>query len=206
MVHTWPVRRLFPSRLAVLAVLLAVTASGAACSSSDGRVLPPPKPGQTTTVPSIADGSASVSGVFSLSSPEFAGGDPMPVVHTCDGAGTSPPLQWASTPPAAELAVVVRDPDAGGFVHWVVTGIDPLVQGLAEGAVPEGAVEATNDAGTLGWTGPCPPAGTTHTYELVLHALPEPLTLEPGTDGRQAAAMVEGASSAQAVLTATYSR
>ena len=66
----------------------------------------------------------------------------------------------------------MRDRNAGGFVHWVVTGIDPFVQGVGEGGLPENAVEGPNGAGTVGWIGPCPPAGSgMHTYEFALLAL-----------------------------------
>lgn len=143
--------------------------------------------------------------VFSLTSAAFPDGGVIPSRFTCAGEDISPPLTWASTPPAAELALVVRDRDAPGSVHYVVTGIDPAVQGFSEGGVPEGAVEATNSAGTTGWFGPCPPAGTTHTFDIdiVLHALPEPLSLEPGLPAAEAAQLLEGASSDQAVLSGT---
>lgn len=183
-----------------------LAAAGLGCSSQDGRSLPAPDPSKTTTsvsTPVVAPPSldSDAAEVFSLASPAFANGGVIPEVHTCTGADISPQLQWSSTPPAAELALVVRDRDAEGFVHWVVTGIDPTVQGLGAGGVPETAVEAANDAGTLGWFGPCPPAGTgTHTYDFVLHALPEPLALEPGRPADEAAALVEGASSATAIL------
>lgn len=178
------------------------------CSEDDGRTLPPPDPRRTTTsvsAPVVAHPSdGSVVEVFSLSSSSFTDGGVIPERHTCRGAGTSPPLAWASTPPAAELALVVRDQDAPGFVHWVVTGIDPIVQGLGEAGLPEGAVEAANSTGTIGWFGPCPPAGSgTHTYVFTLHVLPEPLTLAPGTPGADAARQVEGASAAEAILTGT---
>jgi len=204
-VHTVAVRR----RLAPLLATLGSLAVAAACSSTDGRTLPAPDPHQTTTSVSApvvgqpSDGDGLVE-VFSLSSPAFANGAAIPVEHTCNGAGTSPPLAWASTPPAAELALVVRDRDAGDFVHWVVTGIDPTVQGLGAGGVPETAVEALNSAGTAGWFGPCPPAGSgTHTYVFTLHALPEPLALEAGRPAEQAAQLVEGASAQVAVLIGT---
>jgi Raf kinase inhibitor-like YbhB/YbcL family protein len=179
-----------------------------ACSSSDGRALPPPDRHQTTTsVSAPVVGQPSDGGVvevFSLSSPAFAHGAPIPVDHTCTGRGVSPPLAWASTPPAAELALVVRDADNGGFVHWAVTGIDPLVQGLGEDGVPEGAVEAANGSGTLGWLRPCPPAGgAVHTYVFTLYALPEPLALAPGLPADVVTAQVEGAQAEAAVLTGT---
>jgi phosphatidylethanolamine-binding protein (PEBP) family uncharacterized protein len=185
---------------------VAVLAVGAvACSRSDGRSLPPPDPSRTTTsvsAPVVGQPSGDqVQEVFSLFSSAFVDGGAIPAEHTCSGAGTSPGLSWASTPPAAELALVVRDRSAAGFVHWVVTGIDPLVQGFGPGGVPESAVEAANGTGSVGWSPPCPPPGTgPHTYELVLHALPEPLALVPGTPGEEAAQLVEGASSERAAL------
>ncbi len=198
------------SAMATLAVLTS------ACSSSDGRTLPAPDPHKTTTsvgapvVGQPSDGGDAAAGegaaieVFSMSSSAFTDGAPIPARHTCAGDDLSPPLDWASTPATAELALVVRDRDAEGFVHWVLTGIDPSVQGLGEGGVPETAVEAQNEAGTLGWLGPCPPAGSgTHTYVFTLHALPEPLGLAAGTPAEEAARLVEGASSDQAVLIGT---
>jgi Raf kinase inhibitor-like YbhB/YbcL family protein len=202
--------RLRPTSCAVAAVVAVVAV---ACSSSDGRSLPPPDPHRTTTsvsTPVVAQpsdgGDAGVVEVFALYSTAFADGTPIPEPYACD-SGVSPPLDWVAAPPAAELALVVRDRDAGGFVHWVVTGIDPIVQGLGEGGVPEGAVEAANDGGTVGWFGPCPPPDDgPHTYVFTLHALPEPLALDPGLPGDEAAQLVEGASAARATLTGTYDR
>lgn len=205
MVHTVSVLRRAPAL--ALAALAAVTLA-AACSASDGRALPPPDPRSTTTAvsaPVVGQPSGSDADVFSLGSPAFVDGGPIPEEYTCTGDATSPPLSWASTPPAAELALVVRDLDAGGFVHWVVTGIDPVVQGFGQGGVPESAVEAMNGGGTVGWFPPCPPAGSgSHTYELSLHALPEPLALAPGHPGAEAAQLVEGASAAVARLTGRF--
>jgi Raf kinase inhibitor-like YbhB/YbcL family protein len=200
-----PVRR----RPASLLAALAAAVLGVACSSSDGRELPAPDPSQTTTsvsAPVVAQPSEDddVAAMFVLTSSAFAAGGVIPEVHTCTGADFSPPLAWSGVPAAAELALVVRDRDADGFVHWVVTGIDPTVQGLGAGGVPEGAVEAMNSAGTIGWFGPCPPAGSgTHTYDFALHALPEPLGLAAGAAADDAAAAVEGAASATATLTGT---
>jgi Raf kinase inhibitor-like YbhB/YbcL family protein len=174
-------------------------------------VLPPPRPDQTTTTsapPALdSSGTDGVVEVFSLRSAAFEPGGPILAGHTCDGADVSPPLAWASTPPAAELAVVVRDPDADGFVHWVVTGIDPLVQGLGEGGVPEGAIEHPNDFGQAGWRGPCPPDGETHTYEVAVYALPEPLVLsEVPVPSRDLVAQIEQTAAEVAVATFTYGR
>jgi Raf kinase inhibitor-like YbhB/YbcL family protein len=192
-------------------VACSLLAALAACSSSDGRTLPPPDSHRTTTsVSTPVVGQPSDGGVvevFSLFSGAFVDGGAIPARYTCAGEGVSPPLSWTAVPAAAELALVVRDPDAGGFVHWVVTGIDPAALGFGEGGVPESAVEAANQGGQLGWTGPCPPQGDgPHRYVFTLHALPEPLDLAPGTPGPDAAALVEGASSDAASVTGTFSR
>lgn len=183
----------------------AAASIGLACSSQDGRTLPAPSPDRTTTSVSApvvvqpSDEGALVE-IFSLTSDAFVDGGEIPLRYTCAGENVSPPLAWASTPPAVELALVVRDESAAGYVHWVVTGIDPAVQGLGEGGLPEGAVEATNDGGTIGWTGPCPPAGTTHTYLVSIHALATPVAVSPGLAPAEAARLVEAASSARADL------
>lgn len=213
MIHTVPVPR---SRVLLrpLLVTLAVAVAGlgaTACSDRDGRSLPPPEPRQTTTpVSSPVVGQPSEDGgaleVFALFSTAFANGEAIPPQHTCAGADVSPPLDWASPPAASELALVVRDDSANGFVHWVMTGIDPLMQSVGEDGVPESAIETMNDAGTIGWSGPCPPPGAPHTYVFTLHALAAPLVLEPGTPGAEAARLVEDASTAQAVLTGTFQR
>lgn len=203
LVHAVPVRNRCTLALGSLACAALI-----ACSSSDGRILPPPDRNQTTTsVSSPVVGQPSDDGVvevFSLFSPAFADGAPLPVEHTCTGSGTSPPLSWASTPPAAELALIVRDRDNGGFVHWAITGIDPLVQGLGEGGVPEGAIEAINSEGSVGWRSPCPLAGVAaHTYVFTLYALPEPLLVTAGLPTDVVTERVEGALAETAVLTAT---
>jgi len=207
-IHTGPVRR----RLAVVFVALAsVVALGASCSSDDGRSLPPADPNRTTTTvstPVVGQPSEEIvepgAVTFTLSSPAFAEGGVIPAAHTCAGAGVSPPLAWTGAPAAAELALVVRDRSAGGFVHWVVTDLDPVLLGFGEGGLPEGAVEAANSSGSVGWTGPCPPAGPgVHEYAFVLHALAVPLSVPPGATAEEAAALVEGASIAQAALVGT---
>lgn len=196
-------------RLRSLCSLVGALALGAAvvaaCSSSDGRALPPPSPGQTTTTPSTPIVPEGDGEVFELSSSAFQSGEALPVRFTCNGIDVSPDLQWSGIPQdAVELVLIVRDQSEGGFLHWVVAGIDPFVTGFGEGGLPENAVEATNDAGTDGWLGPCPAAGSgTHAFELVLHVLPEASGIVPGSPGSDAAALVETISLDQAVMTVT---
>jgi Raf kinase inhibitor-like YbhB/YbcL family protein len=196
-------------RRPAFALLAAVCAAGAvlACSSSDGRVLPPPRDDQTTTTPSapVVQPPVGSTQVFALTSEAFTEGAPIPARFTCTGDDLSPPLAWSGAPlDAAQLAIVVRDLSAGGFVHWVVAGVDVFVQGVGEDGLPEGAVEGRNSAGTVGWTGPCPPAGTgTHTYEFAVLALTEPIAVSLDAPADEVATQLETAAAERAILTGT---
>jgi len=196
-------------RRRLLALLAAAVLGGSAlaCSSSDGRGLPPPRVAQTTTTPSapVIQPSAGSAEVFVLASESFAEGSEIPIRFTCSGEGLSPALAWTGAPlDAASLALVVRDRNAGGFVHWVVTGIDPFVQAVGEGGLPENAIEGLNGAGTVGWTGPCPPSGSgTHVYEFALLALADLVDLPLDAPAEEAATALEAAAVERAVLTGT---
>ncbi|MDD9371407.1 MAG: YbhB/YbcL family Raf kinase inhibitor-like protein [Acidimicrobiales bacterium] len=179
----------------VLAACLALGLGAAACGGDDD------------SNSGSGDGAPPDSGGLSVTSTAFADGEPIPVEYTCDGDETSPPLAFAGVPAGtAELAVVVRDPDADGFVHWVIAGIPADAGGLDEGAPPAGAVEADNGFDEPGWAGPCPPEGN-HTYEFTVYALGEPSGLEAGADAEDGAATVEGAdATAVATLRGTFER
>src|SRR5262245_23749310 len=62
-------------------------------------------------------------GELTIASPAFADGAPIPVQFSCKGANVAPPLTWSAPTGAGELALVVDDPDAAGYIHWIVTGI-----------------------------------------------------------------------------------
>ena len=187
--------------LAVLALLLV------SCGTS-GRTLRDPEPGATapprktssTTAPPVA------SAPLSLTSPNWTPGAEIPVQHTCDGDDVSPPLTIGAAPDGTvELVLVVRDPDAGGYLHWAVAGIPPGAPAFPAGALPPGAVQLPGASGEAAWVGPCPPAGTTHTYEFTLHALAEPSGLDGTSTEEQLDAAVADATG-RAVLTGTYTR
>jgi Raf kinase inhibitor-like YbhB/YbcL family protein len=110
---------------------------------------------------------------IAVTSTAFTDGGAIPTRHTCSGAGLSPPLAWSGVPSAARsLVLTVTDPDAprGTFLHWLVFDIDPQVDGVSEGHVPEGGREAENTARRTGWFPPCPPSGT-HRYVVTVYAL-----------------------------------
>jgi Raf kinase inhibitor-like YbhB/YbcL family protein len=105
---------------------------------------------------------------------------------------------------ATEVVIAMTDLDAPAFVHWVMAGLNPKRGGLTEAEVPDGALLATNGAGTLGYTGPCPPSGT-HTYQLTLYAFTGPSGVTEGMDGRAALAVVATSNVASASVTGTVS-
>lgn len=187
--------------------LAAVGIAGLAACADDGRSLREPSAQQTTTTrppATTASTTADAPVAFQLTSDTFAEGGGIPDVHTCVGEGQSPALLWAGTPQGtAEVAIVVRDLDAGGLVHWVVAGMAPELGGLAQNNVPEGAIEATNGFGEVGWGPPCPEAGTHH-YEFRVFALAERSGVTEGQAGDQAAQAIERAPSlATAALSGT---
>jgi Raf kinase inhibitor-like YbhB/YbcL family protein len=117
---------------------------------------------------------------FELTSTAFSAGGSIPARYSCDGEDVSPPLAWQGAPEnTVAFALIVDDPDARGFVHWVVLDLT----GSASGSIPEGysqspdaSQEGTNDFGRVGWGGPCPPSGS-HRYDFTLTALDAELAL-----------------------------
>lgn len=199
--------------VAATALALALVVGVAACGSSGGE-LEEPAPGATApprrapaagTRPSV---STTLGDFFALTTDAWTPAAPIPSQFSCDGENVSPPLVISKVPVGTvELAIVMTDPDADDFVHWVVAGIAPTSTFIEEGAVPVEAVETRNDAGTPGWTGPCPPVGDgIHTYDFALYALPVPSGVTAETEPAVAVAAVQETSTAIAALTGTYER
>jgi Raf kinase inhibitor-like YbhB/YbcL family protein len=139
-----------------------------------------------------------------LMSGSFEDGGSIPSRYTCDGADVSPPLAWSDVPDGtAEFALVVEDPDARGFVHWVLTGIPGDARELPEGEGDTVGTPGPNNFGREGWGGPCPPSGE-HRYTFTLYALPEPMS--DATDAAAVRSRAEESALATATLTGRYSR
>ena len=151
---------------------------------------------------SVAYAGAAHADTLTISSPAFADGAPVPVQYSCKGANMAPPLTW-SAPSGA--ALVVDDPDARGYVHWIVTGIAPGSGSTADGQTPAGGSVLPNSAGQSAYSGPCPPAGSgTHHYRFTLYQLPGTFQLPAGSAGPQGAQTIAKAATAQATLTGTF--
>jgi Raf kinase inhibitor-like YbhB/YbcL family protein len=140
---------------------------------------------------------------LSITSPHFGNHQAIPTEHTCEGADTSPRLEWTGVPAGTRsLALIVDDPDAPDpaapkrtWVHWVLYNIPPTTSGITEGAIddtlPRGARDGVNDWNRTGYGGPCPPIGR-HRYFFKLYALdtvlegittPTKAVLEKAMDG-----------------------
>ena len=119
---------------------------------------------------------------LTLTSPDFQANASIPAVHTCDGADTSPALNWSGVPPGTKsLVLIVDDPDAPDpahpkmtWVHWVLYNIPPGTTSLPKGAqasdLPKGTQTGLNDWKKSAYGGPCPPVGR-HRYFHKLYAL-----------------------------------
>jgi Raf kinase inhibitor-like YbhB/YbcL family protein len=207
--------------LSTAATLGAATLVLVACND-DGRTLRPAKPSQTqsvytpTTTTTIApqstlalDAADGESLAFVLSLPWVNNGSIDPR-YTCAGDDVQPQVSWFGAPAeAVEMALVVTDPDADNFVHWVIAGLDPQNTFIAENNVPIGAIEGANDFSTastpdIGWRGPCPPAGAPHHYVFTLYALDQQVELPTGSPASEMQAVIDGAAIEAAQLTGVY--
>ena len=152
-----------------------------------------------------------------LTSPAFQDGQPIPRQYTCDGTRTlSPELHISDVPSdATSLVLVVDDPDVpkalkpdGVFDHWVVYGIDPKTETIAEGVAP--GPQGMNGRGEAAYTGPCPPPEyepTMHRYIFTLYATDlGTLNFIKAPTKSDILAAIEGHVLEKAVLTGTYDR
>ena len=148
---------------------------------------------------------------FEVRSPSWPTGGAIPLAHTCDGANTSPALEWSAGPPGTLCyALICDDPDAplGTWTHWAVwnipsTSIGEAVPPVAE--LSDGSVQGKNSWSRTGYGGPCPPEGTHH-YHFRLYALDARLSLAPGSDSRRLREAMDGHVLAEGSLVGTYSR
>lgn len=132
----------------------------------------------------------------------------------CTGTNTSPALSW-SNPPAGtkSYAITAFDPDApteSGFWQWVVIDLpaETLALKRGESGKLKAGIERTNDYGTKGYGGPCPPVGDgMHRYQFTIWALPsEKLPIPANASNAIVGFMLNATALDKKTLTATYVR
>jgi hypothetical protein len=168
---------------------------------------------QASATPAAAAGidAPPAGAAFVLTAPGMAEGEEIPGQYTCDGADVSPALAWTGVPAGARSLVVwMDDPDAAGFVHWLVYDIPASVEGL-DAAMPVDAEgvsairQGLNSFGAIGYGGPCPPSGT-HQYIFRLMALDRALDLGAGADADALVDAMQGHVLGEASLRRSYTR
>jgi Raf kinase inhibitor-like YbhB/YbcL family protein len=125
-----------------------------------------------------------------VTSPSFGDNELIPAQYTCAGAAESPPLAWSNVPANTKsFAILIEDPDARNYVHWIVTNLPATTTSLPAGAqLPQGAVVGKNQSGKVGYTPPCPPTGKHH-YVFRVYALDTKLAGTPMTKDQLLEAM-----------------
>ena len=144
---------------------------------------------------------------FAMNSEDIRDGEPIAVVHTCDGADLSPQLSWGEPPPGS-LALAMDDPDApsGTFRHWGAYDIRPTTRSMERGHSV--GKQATNGFGKSGYGGPCPPKGHgPHHYRFKLYALDvDALSVPARAEVEQVEAEAQKHVIAKAQIIGTYER
>jgi Raf kinase inhibitor-like YbhB/YbcL family protein len=150
-----------------------------------------------------------------ITSSDFQEGKAIPKKFSCEGDDVSPQLRWQGVPPAAKsLVLILHDPDAPrreGFTHWLLYNIPPAVKEIPQNApknqerIPGLGVHGKNDAGKLGYVGPCPPSGS-HRYFFRLYALTTELALEPGATVQELKTAMQSHIIEQAETMGTYAK
>jgi Raf kinase inhibitor-like YbhB/YbcL family protein len=143
-----------------------------------------------------------------LTSAAFADGATIPEQFTCSGKDISPPLEIRDFPEGSnELALIVDDPDANGYVHWSVIGISEEAASFKTDQVPAGAVQTKNSFGKSEWDGPCPPKGDDpHRYVFTIYSLDDTLDLGADASPDDVRGAIDGHALAKGVLTGKFGR
>jgi hypothetical protein len=132
----------------------------------------------------FAAGWADADNSFSLSSPAFRRGMPLPIKCGLHQQNISPELRIGNVPSnARSLVLIVDDPDApaGLWTHWLVWNLPANTASIPEGKLPAGARQGKNSFGNTSYDGPAPPLGI-HRYYFHLYALDTTLALPAGSN------------------------
>jgi Raf kinase inhibitor-like YbhB/YbcL family protein len=149
---------------------------------------------------------------LTVTAAEFAPGQVIPGKNTAKGANLSPTISWTTVPGKTKsVTVIVDDPDANGFVHWVIYNISAETNKLPAGLPGTAQLNALgsvnqgkNGTGSLGYFGPKPPPGKPHHYHFRVYALDVLLPLKPAASAAEVQRAMSGHILAQGDLVGIY--
>ncbi len=156
--------------------------------------------GIVVSVLALAAGDGSAASTMKIASASFANGTAIPSIHSCEGIGVSPTLEWTDPPSGTKsFAIIVDDPDSPDpkapvrtWVQWVVYNLPASTHALPEGiqTLPSGAVQGKNDRHQASYAPLCPVIGQ-HRYFFKVFALDVvlPTTLGEATKDELESAM-----------------
>jgi len=168
---------------------------------------------------------------FTLTSDDFADGQPLPPAQTALGGSVSPSLAWSGFPEGTKSFLVTAtdpDPQRGTSWHWVLSDVPVTVTSLPAGrrrnvvqmigsalfgrpkklaGVP-GSLQRRNSIGAPGFMGALPPKGDhAHRYVFAVHALDvNHLDVDPKAKPSQVLDAAVPHTIARALLTGMYQR
>jgi len=123
-----------------------------------------------------------------------------PPAHTCDGADMSPQITIDGLD-ATSVAVMVFNPSMHGtgsycaWLIWDMPAVNIIPAGIPHGKIikePVSALQGMNDAGEVGYTGPCPLPGQLHRYLFRVYGLDDFLHISAGSTKNELLAGIHG--------------
>lgn len=171
-----------------------------------GRRPPPPRDDSTTAMASPA---RSDMAQLTVSSPAFKAGGDYPPEFTCDGARSSPPIEWSGAPAGTKCFAINlwHIPDPGGIKsYWVIYNIPASVTGLAKNTSGVGQ-DGVNDKGRTGYDPMCSKGPGVKKYNITVYALSAEVKLSSRDANRQnLLEAIKNITLAEGTLTYQYER
>jgi phosphatidylethanolamine-binding protein (PEBP) family uncharacterized protein len=128
---------------------------------------------ETQPDPDAGKGADAAASDFTLTSSELEDQGTLSAEHTCDGAGSSPPLAWSGVPKGTiELALLMTTESPDGLKwNWVLYHVPTSATSLAAGEIDVGTTGLTSDGPELAYSPPCSKGPGAKTYTFTAYAL-----------------------------------
>ncbi len=151
---------------------------------------------------------------LTLSSSAFLHQHPIPHQYTCIGDKNSPPLTWEHPPKTTQTyTLTMQDLSVpfGTLTHWILYNIPHTILSLPENIantnpLPNGIRQGINGMRRQTYLPPCPPFGSTHTYQFTLYALDIQIDHIPKMNLKRLIKTISPHILEKAILNGTYSK